>query len=84
MKSEDTQADSESRIRILKSLSTFGNENETLLEQAASRTAIKYFPKDAKIVTQGQSNKCLYWILSGSVRVDRLVPFVCRTKTNLR
>ncbi|KAJ3302500.1 hypothetical protein HDV03_004923 [Kappamyces sp. JEL0829] len=82
LKSEDTLADVEDRIRVLRSMSTFRYEDEALLEQTVPRTSLRYFPKDARIVTQGLSNTFLYWIISGSVRVDRLVSFVARAQNH--
>ena len=65
----------------MKSLSTFSKDDDVLLEQAAQKTSLKYFPKDYKIVTQGHTNKLIYWIVSGDVQVDRTTPFIAKIDT---
>ena len=70
--------DEQNRVNFLRSLYTFSNEDDALLEQAAQKTFLKYFQKDTKVVVQGQSNRFIYWILSGEVQVNRTTPFIAK------
>ena len=78
LRGEDTESDENNRLKILRSLNNFENEDDVLLGQAAQKTFIKYFPKDTKIVKQGLANRYIYWILSGEVQVDRTTPFIAK------
>lgn len=79
MRGEDTDNDLQERLKILQSIPTFSKEDKVILDQAVAKTSIRYIPKDSKILTQGQTNKFIYWILSGQVRVDRSTKFISRT-----
>ncbi|KAJ3000274.1 Cyclic nucleotide-binding domain-containing protein 2 [Globomyces sp. JEL0801] len=75
---EETKDEMEERSNILKSVNVFSIADEATLEQAAPRTQIKYFDKYSEILTQGQPNKRLHWILTGAVRLDKQTSFVAR------
>ncbi|KAJ3260822.1 Cyclic nucleotide-binding domain-containing protein 2 [Boothiomyces macroporosus] len=76
MMNEDTKRDVKNRVSILKSVPIFENADDSILEQSVSRTKIRYYDRYTKILSQGVSNRCLFWILSGRVRLDKQIQFV--------
>ncbi|KAJ3270100.1 hypothetical protein HDV01_000541 [Terramyces sp. JEL0728] len=74
---EDTKKDIKDRISLLKSIPVFSNADDSILEQSVSRTKIRYFDRYTQILTQGISNRNLFWVLSGKVRVDKQIQFLC-------
>jgi CRP-like cAMP-binding protein len=47
-----------------------------ILEQICPKTQIRYFDKNESIVEQNKSNQFLYWILSGTVRVEKEIALI--------
>ncbi|KAJ3213779.1 hypothetical protein HDU67_002436 [Dinochytrium kinnereticum] len=70
-----------SRVTALQKLPHFSNAHPSVLERMAQISQLHSFKPQQTIVKEGVENYLLYWIISGSCRAVKLVPFLKRRTT---
>jgi CRP/FNR family transcriptional regulator len=59
-------------IQLIKNLPMFAGANASLIEDIASNTSIKMFPKGQELAYEGMNSEWFFIVLSGSVRVYKM------------
>ena len=80
----DTVSEIAGKVSLLKSISVFTGEGESQLQQLSEKMVFCYFPKNFEIVSQHDTNKHIYFVVDGSVRIDKSVPFLSKLNKIVR
>ncbi|KAJ3108502.1 hypothetical protein HDU96_007515 [Phlyctochytrium bullatum] len=70
-----------SRLAALQKIPHFQNVHPSILERMAQISQLHTFKARETIIKEGVENYLLYWIITGSCRAIKLVPFVKRRTT---
>ncbi|KAK6094965.1 hypothetical protein MT418_005229 [Batrachochytrium dendrobatidis] len=73
---EDSQSDLSKRLKLLKEIPVFSHVDDQILEQAVLKSQVHHFERNTIILEEGKSNRRLFFISSGSCRLDKHLPLI--------
>ncbi|KAL2914145.1 hypothetical protein HK105_206403 [Polyrhizophydium stewartii] len=76
---EDSMEDLEQRMQLLKQTPVFALADEQTLEQAVLKSQIRRCERNSVILREGESNKRLFFITTGTCRLDKGIPLFKKT-----